>query len=1095
MHLRATLFDALRLYTPDGARLEKSGSPTTRSLLAYLLLHRQQPADRRRLAFLFWPNATESAARRNLRQYLHHVRQVLAPLDPDGSLLLTTGSSVQLNPRAEIWLDVEVFQRKTAPQASLSDLQEAVALYTGDLLQDLYDEWPQSLRQNLRQTFLQSLDRLSQGFLQAGLLDEALDYAQRWQQHDPLDENAVRRLMQLWAQRGNRPRALQTYQDFARLLQEELGADPLPETQALYQAIQRGDLPPTESPALRPAPRRTRPAPLPFPVHLPETDIPLVGRARQLRQVEERIARAASGQGGVLLLGGEAGIGKTRFWQALRARCNAQQPLLHSLCYELDSMVPFAALRQALHHNPALESLRSAGLPPETEALLARLQAADAPPADLRAAWGAALLALSRAFPARPLLLVLDDFHWADLPTWELFALLARQAQRAPLLAIGLYRPEDLTAPQRDLLRRMQRSQLVETLHLPPLSPPETADLVAALLPERADDPIFVQRLQRDTHGNPLFIIETIHALQESGQQMNVVPASIQHIIEARLDRLDETSRAALQAAAAIGRSFSFTLLQEIADLTPQQGVALLEEWQQRGLVSENEGGYDFRHDQIRSVAYAQLSQARRQYLHGRIAAALESAIPPAEAAVLAYHYARSDRPLQALPWLIQAGEQALRLRSYHEARQFGLQAVNLLGQQPGPHLHGERIDIYLQLAQAHAFTGDLPRAIQALNETLAWAHNLGDPLRLGHIYRRLAQFHWLQGEPEAAGEHARRALRAAEETGHRGLELAALRMLGRVSIALAAFDDAIAFLNRHQRLYQHASPEDQAVGLGYLGVAYARVGAWENAVQAARQAVDQAERDAAHDLPGPHAVFTRVQLAMVYADRHHWKRCRDTLAPIPLPEDRDDWTPALYMAASLRGLAQAHLGAPQEGSRLLETALAWAEARRYRVFHYLPLLFLAQARLLGGELLPARQAAQRALDESRAANNRWAAALAETLLAEIEQRRPSPNWPRVEDRLLRAVQLLREVRARPDLARTYLTLRRLYDRAGRVAWAVDCHFRAVTIFEELDMRDELHAAQGRPGSRRGGAVLSDLPLQGPNPSPNSDFPPPTPAR
>ncbi len=1084
MNLRATLFDALRLYTPDGARLEKTGSPTTRSLLAYLLLHRQQPADRRRLAFLFWPNATESAASRNLRQYLHHVRQVLAPLDPAGNLLLTTGSSVQINPQAVVWLDVETFQQKTGPEASLPDLQEAVRLYSGDLLQDLYDEWPQPLRQSLRQVFLQSLNRLSQGFLQAGLLAEALEYAQRWQQNDPLDENAVRRLMWIWARRGNRPRALQTYRDFARLLQEELDAPPLPETQALYQAIQRGELPPQET-GLPPAPRRKRPTPASFPVHLPDIDIPLVGRSRQLRQAEDRIARAAAGQGGVLLLGGEAGIGKTRFWQTLRLRRGEQLPMLHGLCYELDSMVPFAALRQALHNNPALDSLRSVGLPPETEALLARLQANDAPPADMRAAWGTALLALSQAFPARPLLLVLDDFHWADLPTWELFALLARQAQRYPLLVIGLYRPEDLTAPQRDLLRRMQRSQLAETLQLPPLSTTETADLVAALLPDRADDPIFLQRLQRDTHGNPLFIIETIHALQESGRQMNVVPASIQHIIEARLDRLQEESRSALQAAAVIGRSFSFTLLQEIASLSPQQGVALLEEWQQRGLISESEGGYDFRHDQIRSVAYAQLSQARRQYLHGRIADVLKSAIPQPEAAVLAYHYARSSRPLQALPWLIQAGEQALRLRSYHEAREFGLQAVNLLGQQPGPHLHGERIDIYLQLAQAHAFTGDLPRAIQALNETLAWAHNLGDPLRLGHIYRRLAQFYWLQGEPEAAREHARRALRAAEETGHRGLEMAALRMLGRVSIALAAFDDAIVFLNRHQRLHAHTvNSADLAVGLGYLGVAYARVGAWENAIQAAQQAVQHAERDSSHDLPTPHAVFTRVQLAMVYADRHHWQQCQDTLAPIPLPTEEDDWTPALYMTASLRGLAQAHLGNPQEGSRLLESALAWAQRHQYRVFHYLPLLFLAQSRLLARDFARARQHARRALDESHAANNRWAQALAETLLAEIEQQAPSPNWQQVEARLLRAVQLLREVRARPDLARTYLALRRLYDRAGRIAWAVDCHFRAVVIFDELDMRDELREAQGRPSDRRGGAVLPDLPLRGPSAPP-----------
>lgn len=101
---RATLFDTLRLYLPDG-RLLYIGSATTRSLIAYLLLNRQ-PIDRRRLAFTFWPDTIESAARRNLRQYLHHIRAALAPLDPQDTLLLTEGSSVQINPQAEISLDV-----------------------------------------------------------------------------------------------------------------------------------------------------------------------------------------------------------------------------------------------------------------------------------------------------------------------------------------------------------------------------------------------------------------------------------------------------------------------------------------------------------------------------------------------------------------------------------------------------------------------------------------------------------------------------------------------------------------------------------------------------------------------------------------------------------------------------------------------------------------------------------------------------------------------------------------------------------------------------------------------------------------------------
>ena len=217
----------------------------------------------------------------------------------------------------------------------------------------------------------------------------------------------------------------------------------------------------------------------------------------------------------------------------------------------------------------------------------------------------------------------------------------------------------------------------------------------------------------------------------------------------------------------------------------------------------EGKQGYDFRHDKFRQVAYAGLSRARREYIHGRIADVLENAIPPADVTTLAHHYGRSDQPLKALPYLTQAGEQALRLRSYHEARQFGLQAVNLLGQLPGPRQRSERIDINLQLAQAYAFTGNMQRAIEILNETEHLAVALGDEQRLGQIFRRAAQFFWLRGRPETASDYARRTLRVAEELGDTEMLFASLRMLGRrehCSGCLRRCDCVFAAISRHAR-------------------------------------------------------------------------------------------------------------------------------------------------------------------------------------------------------------------------------------------------------------------------------------------------------
>jgi hypothetical protein len=103
-------------------------------------------------------------------------------------------------------------------------------------------------------------------------------------------------------------------------------------------------------------------------------------------------------------------------------------------------------------------------------------------------------------------------------------------------------------------------------------------------------------------------------------------------------------------------------------------------------------------------------------------------------------------------------------------------------------------------------------------------------------------------------------------------------------------------------------------------------------------------------------------------------------------------------------------------------------------------------------------------------------------LLAEILSRQPAPDWAGIENHLIESMQVLRQIRARPELARTYLALRKLYDRAGQIAWAVDCHFRATTIFEELGMLEELRQAQGQAaGERHGAVVIPDMPLRGPN--------------
>ena len=1093
--LRAYLFKSLRLEVDAGAPLEL-GSPLMRSLLAYLLLNRQHPSDRRQLAFIFWSRGTESAARRNLRQYLHRLRQAFEGLEFSDELILTTGNTVQFNPAIDIWLDIDVFKAKTRNDASLADLEEGIALYRGDLLSDLYEDWCDDERLVLRQRYLQSLDFLSEKLQESYRPEDALEITRKWIVAEPYEENAHRRLMSLYVELGKRNQALQHYQRLKEELAKGLGAEPLPETQSLVEMIQSGAV--RRSQPVSALPTKSEIAPQP-------PTLPMVGRQLELSKIRAAWEQAKVGRGRFILLTGDSGIGKTRLLHEYLLSADPNSTL-QSLCHEVEAMVAYAPLRSILYD--ALARFDEVELPDLQPWLIALTQILP----DLRRRFPNLPVwqpdrrekiqtpeAITQIFfaltkgngtHATPILLTLDDLHWADSLTWELLDVLMHRLGSIPLVVVGSCRLEDLSPEQERLLRAFKRKDAFTHLPLNRLSLDESATLAKYLLEDAHYDAYFFQRLYQETEGNPFFIIEGIRSLREGEQPARLpfgggqerganLPPPIQSLIEARLDRLDAQSQELLGIASAIGRAFTFSLLEEVSELPAKEVIAFIEAWQQKGLVTESSAGYDFSHDKIRQVAYAGLSRARRQYVHRCIAQIFENAVIPVDAATLAHHYSRSDQVIKALPYLTEAGEQALRIHSYHEARQFGSQAVSLLGRQSGPRQHQERIDLNLQLAQAYAFSGDLSRAQEMIEQAEQLAAQFRDEARLGRVFRRAAQIHWLRSNAKAASDYAHRALRVAEEQQDVSLLRAALRMLGRSSIALAAFDDAIAYLLRYVNLEDSQYHPNLLVVYGYLGVAYARVGSWERALDAAERGVELArEQGAASTI-----AFAMAPLAYVHAARQNWNACKGILDAIPeISAISDDFTPLQFTLTGLRGLVRAHLGNPADGALIIRETLQWVAATDYRVFHYLPRIFLAESLVLAKEFFAARKEAEEALVAARHEGNRWAEGVTLRLLAEILSRSDKPDWLIVEEYLIASVRILRRIRARPDLARTYLALRRLYDRAGQTAWAVDCHFRATSIFDELGMGEELRVAQGQAaGERRGAVVILDMDLRGPN--------------
>src|SRR3954447_22061209 len=739
--LRVRLFGGLALES-HGVALPLPERRRACSLLGWLALH---PGihPRSEVAGRFWPEVLDSSARKSLRTELVAVRSSLAA---GGDVLVATRDMVGLADDV-VLVDAREFHRLVRQ----GQLQDAVDLCDGELLAGLDDEWIYEARELHRHRLGEVLERVAIAAETAGELQDAVGISRRRVELDPLREEAHRELIRRLVAAGEGSAARLAFDDLARRLRAEPHVAPSRKPRRLMEPRHaRGRDPARVTAASLP--------PLPPALARPDHS-PFVGREDAVRWLRAQWSEARHGSGRLAVIAGDSGIGKTRLASELvRAAHQEGAAVLLGRCQE-EVLISYQSFVEAFGRYVATTSpevLRSqvgahagelARLVPELARRVPDLAEPAADDADGRRfrlfeAAGALLVNASRSWP---IVLLLEDLHWADKPTALLLAHVVRAIPAERVLIIGTYRETDIGDPLAGALADLRRERTLERLRLGSLHRGEVATMISAWL-GRTPPTHFVHALHRETEGNPFFIEEVLRHLIDVAAADRTewerlasftalgIPDGVREAIERRLARLSAPARRIVTMAAAIGRSFSIAVLQDLAGVSGERLLAALDEAAERRIVEEEAGApgrYLFAHALIRETLYASLSGPRRISLHHRIGAILErqhAGEPDPPLGELAYHFVRAAEPgaaAKAADYSARAGHRALAALAYEEAAGHFTLALEAL-EASGSADDATRCDLLLSLGEAHSKASEFDRSRSTFEAAAELARTAG---------------------------------------------------------------------------------------------------------------------------------------------------------------------------------------------------------------------------------------------------------------------------------------------------------------------------------------------------------------------------------
>lgn len=826
-----------RIWLLGGLRVEQDGEPVTlpggkvRSLLARLALPPLLPHSREALGDLLWSDAPLERVRPNFSNTLYQLQHTLSP-----TWLVADNQTVALR-RDGLWVDADQFHQWCLTPEHHPDylhrLRAAAALYTGDLLPDLYDDWVLGPQVALREQYLNTLIKLGLALEARQSFRDAQQTYEKAVREDPLREEAYWGVMRALARQGRFAEALQTYQQLVAHLESELGVPPSHQSQQLADRIQQELTLATAAPRAAAAERPR---------------LPFVGRLVERQTVLSMLTQATEGRGGLVLLLGEAGIGKTRLllelaeaaaWRGWQVAWGKGQEFTLPSAYApltaaLHEALPLPRLQQLVHILPPPWLHWLERLVPGVREVITPTQPA---PEANQTRLAQAIIQVWRGLQTiAPHLFILDDVQWASPALWPLLAQLQPYLAELAVVIVLSGRTTELEGqPEAWSLWQTWQAAGAPLLRLAGLSRGEMEQIAAAYRNTRLSS-TQLEQLNRASGGNPLLALSLLES--EAWDESAVAPPSLLDLIRRRLIHLSPQALQALQAAAVLGSEFVYPIW---ADVLRAVGIpaaalpALAGELERERLILLHERAYLFAHDLLRAAVYEAMPGPERQQWHSHALRVLRQHSPD-DSLTLLYH-AEQAAATQAIPHLaLQAGEQALGNFTYGLAVTYFTQALRALP----PTQVTERYQAVRGRAQALNVLADRTAQQADITHLQTLAEQSGDPHWQAEAASLQVEFLWQTGQWGEGEQAAWQALAWAQQAGDEKLIATLQIMLGQIARDKGDYAAANQWFEQAQQVFQRL---DDGRGVAYAiqmrGVVAQRSGDYQQAIRLSQQALD----------------------------------------------------------------------------------------------------------------------------------------------------------------------------------------------------------------------------------------------------------------